>query len=71
MQTRCVDAKGRPSPWANMITFMVSGFWHGFYPYYYICFFFFWMVTEVNKDIFKSRIFFQWIPFIIWRPLCG
>jgi len=46
-----------------MATFMISGFWHGFYPFYYIVFFLTGVGSECVKDIFKSRILFnQFIP---------
>ena len=46
----------------NMIVFLVSAFWHGFYPFYYVMFFFAALNLELCKDIYKSRILFSWMP---------
>lgn len=46
----------------NMATFIVSAFWHGFYPFYYVMFFLAAILSEVAKDIFKARILFRFIP---------
>jgi hypothetical protein len=46
-----------------MATFVVSAFWHGFYPSYYVMFVFAAILSEVNKDVFKSKVIFnQYIP---------
>ena len=51
-----------------MATFIVSAFWHGFYPSYYIMFFFAAILSEVNKDIYKAGVLFhKYIPASI-RP---
>jgi hypothetical protein len=53
-----------------MATFMVSAFWHGFYPSYYFCFFFAAFLSEVTKDIFKSQILFhKFIPKFARLPI--
>lgn len=49
----------------NLIVFMTSAFWHGFYPFYYVMFFFSYLFSEVTKDVYRSRIFVQWIPYPI------
>jgi lysophospholipid acyltransferase len=46
----------------NMAVFVTSAFWHGFYPFYYIMFVFSAILSELAKDIYRSRIFFRWIP---------
>jgi len=46
----------------NMITFLVSAFWHGFYPFYYIMFFLAAILSEVAKDVYKARSLFSFIP---------
>ena len=46
----------------NMAVFVTSAFWHGFYPFYYIMFVFCAILSELAKDIYRSRIFFRWIP---------
>jgi len=50
-----------------MSTFIVSAFWHGFYPFYYVLFFFAALFSEVAKDMYKARIIFRPIPAFI-RP---
>eukprot|EP00013_Stygamoeba_regulata_P022697 CAMPEP_0177660170 /NCGR_PEP_ID=MMETSP0447-20121125/17867_1 /TAXON_ID=0 /ORGANISM="Stygamoeba regulata, Strain BSH-02190019" /LENGTH=384 /DNA_ID=CAMNT_0019165157 /DNA_START=269 /DNA_END=1423 /DNA_ORIENTATION=+ len=40
---------------ATMATYAVSAFWHGFYPGYYLFFFYFGFMTELAKD--ARRIF--------------
>jgi len=40
VQLRLVTPGKRPSMMVSMSTFIVSAFWHGFYPFYYIMFFF-------------------------------
>ena len=42
-----------------MSTFIVSAFWHGFYPFYYVMFFFAAIMNEVAKDLFKARYLFS------------
>jgi len=39
-------------------TLMVSAFWHGFYPFYYVMFFFSAIFVELAKDIYRIRILF-------------
>ena len=53
-----------------MATFIVSAFWHGFYPFYYVMFFFAAVMSEVAKDIFKARSLFAFIPAPV-RPWVG
>jgi len=52
----------KPGGKEYMMTFMVSALWHGFYPYYYVMFFFAALNLELCKDIYKSRILFSWMP---------
>ena len=52
----------KPGFMNNMATFVVSAFWHGFYPFYYIMFFFAAFLVEVTKDVYRSRILFNFIP---------
>jgi len=49
----------------NMATFCVSAFWHGFYPSYYIMFFFTAMFSELARDVYRSRSLFEFIPYPI------
>jgi len=41
---------------------MMSAFWHGFYPGYYMMFFGFALIGEVTKDFYKAWILFEPIP---------
>ena len=52
-----------------MMTFFISGLWHGFYAFYHIMFFFTAILQEVSKDLYKSRILFNFIPEILRAPL--
>ena len=47
----------------NLAVFITSAFWHGFYPFYYVMFFFSAILSELAKDIYRSRILFRWIPY--------
>ena len=47
----------------NLATFIVSAFWHGFYPFYYFMFFSSAVLGELCKDIYRSRIYFRFIPY--------
>lgn len=62
MFNRSIEEGKRPGTFQNLLTFLVSGFWHGFYPFYYIMFFFCALLGEVAKDIYRSRILFEFIP---------
>lgn len=46
-----------------MTVFIVSAFWHGFYPFYYVMFFFAAIMGEVAKDVYRSRYLFRFIPY--------
>ena len=51
-----IVAKGvRPTFGQNMIVFMVSAFWHGFYPFYCVTFVLAMISTEIVKDLFKAK----------------
>lgn len=58
----------KPGLKENMTTFIVSAFWHGFYPFYYVMFFFCALLSELCKDIYRSRIMFEFIP-PFFRPI--
>lgn len=46
-----------------MSTFVVSAFWHGFYPSYYLMFFTCAVLQEVTKDVYRSwALFHKLIP---------
>ena len=67
---RMVKPGKRPGAFENMITFLVSAFWHGFYPFYYVMFFNAGVLSEVSKDVYKSRRLFSFIP-VAARPFLG
>lgn len=52
----------KPTLYNSMAVFMVSAFWHGFYPFYYVMFFFTAFLGELAKDVYRSRVFFRFIP---------
>lgn len=53
----------RPGVRNNLAVFITSAFWHGFYPFYYVMFFFCAILGELAKDIYRSRVFFRFIPY--------
>ena len=53
-----------------MITFMISAFWHGFYPFYYITFSFVILASFAHKDVYGMRILFRSIPSQIRTASC-
>ena len=69
VQERLVTPGQRPSFAVSMSTFLMSAFWHGFYPCYYLTFFFAAILAEVNKDLFKAKIIFRNIPPILQNIL--
>ena len=62
VQNRLVPHGKRAGAKENLLTFLVSAFWHGFYPFYYVMFFGAALLTEVSKDIFKMRQIFAFLP---------
>jgi len=62
IMARIVKPGKRPGAFESIVTFLVSAFWHGFYPFYYVMFFFAGILVEVNKDVFKARALFSFIP---------
>ena len=49
-----IQKGSKPTYLESMSTFVVSGFWHGFYPAYYVCFCTAAVLQENNKDIYRS-----------------
>ncbi len=47
---------------AMLITFMLSAFWHGFYPTYYLAFFMVNLMFELARMFYKCWILFTWVP---------
>lgn len=52
---------------ASQLTFVVSAFWHGFYPTYYISFFAWNFVSETEKLVFKCKPIYKYFPLIYFR----
>lgn len=46
---------------AALITFMVSAFWHGFYPTYYIMFYMAFLVEQVFDMLDKKTGYIKWL----------
>ena len=46
-----------------LVTYLLSSFWHGFYLNYYFGFFYFYMVTEVQKVLYKKKLIDGVSPF--------
>jgi len=55
----------------TFITFMVSAFWHGFYPTYYLFFFNAFLLTESAWVIFKNKHLFNFLPSPLWSLLAN
>lgn len=48
---------------ASFATFLVSGFWHGVYPFFYVMFFIAAILQECAKDAYKARhLWYTFIP---------
>lgn len=62
VQDRLVKVGERPGMKETVIVFLVSAFWHGFYPFYYVMFFYAGIFVELAKEIYRARILFRWIP---------
>ena len=60
---RTIETGVKPGLKSNLATFICSAFWHGFYPFYYVMFFFCAILGELSKDVYRSRIFFRAIPY--------
>ena len=56
---------GKSSTMATMVTNLVSGFWHGFYPTYYNTFFFLAVLSEIGKDVYRVRHLFSFLPLAV------
>ncbi len=44
---------------ASLLTFMISAFWHGFYPNYYIFFFQCYMLEQISEILEKKFNLFE------------
>ena len=62
VQSRLLTPGERPGLLVTGGTFMTSAFWHGFYPFYYFMFLMCAFFVELAKDVYRMRIFFDFIP---------
>lgn len=62
VQMRLIKPGQKPSPSVTYTVVAVSALWHGFYPSYYLMFFNAGCLAEVAKDIYRSRVLFDFIP---------
>lgn len=67
---RLTGKGNRPTTGQYLITFMTSAFWHGFYPFYYVAFFFALLVSFAHKDLYNMWILFRPIPAPIRTFFC-
>jgi hypothetical protein len=49
---------------------MMSAFWHGFYPGYYVMFFFFGIINEITKDVYRAWPLFVDVPYHLKTVVC-
>jgi lysophospholipid acyltransferase len=63
----------RPDISVTVRTFMVSAFWHGFYPFYYVMFFNAGLCLELAKEVFRNRDWFvwSWMPYYMKWFICN
>ncbi len=69
---RLINVERKPfknnKPFASLITFMISAFWHGFYPVYFFFFFQYYMIDQVSKfledkyDLFNKMENLPFVP---------
>ena len=59
---RLVKPNERPTLKDTIFVFVLSALWHGFYPFYFFMMIYCGILGEVGKDIYKSRVLFEFIP---------
>jgi lysophospholipid acyltransferase len=57
-----IKLKPKRAALASNLTFLMSAFWHGFYPAYYVAFFSLFLMQQISKFIFNWRHIFKVIP---------
>ena len=60
---RLVEPGKKATMREEMITYLVSGWWHGFNAFYTVIFFALGLLGVINKEFYKSRILFTGIPY--------
>jgi lysophospholipid acyltransferase len=69
VQDRFTNPGERPDLMVTVKTMLVSAFWHGYYPCYYVMFFYCGVYVVLSKEIFKSRALFEFIPPLVQTVL--
>lgn len=64
-QDRMVKVGERPDLSVTIKTFLVSSFWHGYYPFYYFHLVFSGIYVVLAKEVFRSRAVFAFIPPVV------
>ena len=67
---RLVTPGKKPGTYETMLTFVISGLWHGFYACYHVFFISAAVLQELSKDIYKSQRLFSFIPLKLRKVLC-
>lgn len=62
IQGRIVPKGTRATFGHTLVVFLTSAYWHGFYPVYYVMFFFAAILSEITKDVFKVRKAIWFVP---------
>lgn len=63
---RSVDVNNpKNTTFPRAITFVVSAFWHGHYPVYYVVFLTATMLSEVGMDFYRCKIYYDFLPSIV------
>jgi lysophospholipid acyltransferase len=68
VQDRLINPGERPDLMVTVKTMLTSAIWHGFYPCYYVMFFYSGVYVVLSKEIFKSRALFEFIPAFSSNP---
>lgn len=62
----CSEEEGKRNPkkavFASNVAFMVSAFWHGFYPGYYIGFLHLFLLQANSKFLYRAKGRLSWVP---------
>lgn len=69
VQDRLTAPGEKPDMLVTVKTMLTSAFWHGYYPSYYLMFFYCGVYVALSKEIFKSRALFDFVPPLIQTVL--
>ena len=67
---RLIKPGERPTAVTYFTIFAIMAFWHGFYPQYYIVYFFVFLVTNTHKEIYGCGFLFRAIPKQLRTVIC-